>query len=158
MVKYFGYGALKSEEVIESVIGRRPDGVPGILHDMKLCIQELKDLPAITQEIVKRRWPSNFRSYTITPEKDSAVSGVIWDITAKERAVIAEWELVETGWYTLTNVDVQNELREIVPATTEVMGEGQTYSSVVDGTQYPALLNSPEDHARVAKEVRGESL
>ena len=153
MINYFGYGAMSSSVAMESVIGRVPKGVLGTAQDMKLCIQSLDDLPIATQEILRRKWPANFRSYTITPQEGSVVAGMVWEITAEERKLIEEWELVDTGWYMVMDVRVATQDNKKIEATTEAMGLNQAYSSEADGELYPKFLNSEEDRVRITKEI-----
>ncbi len=145
---------MSSAESMRDVIGRIPDGIPGTLSGMKLCIQKLDELPKATQEILHRKWPADFRSYTLVPQVGSSLVGMLWAITPEERNMIEKWELVDTGWYQVAAVQVKAENGEVVDATTEIMGPNQSYSFEVDGGHYSKLLNAEEDRARIAKEVR----
>ena len=136
---------MSSAETMESVIGRKPDGMPGVLQGVKLCIQTLDDLPKATQDILRQKWSADFRSYTIVPQEGSSVAGMLWTISSEEREMIRDWEFVGTGWYEITDVKVNVEGDRTFAATTEVMGANQTYSSEVSGDSYPKFLNSEKD-------------
>ena len=147
---------MRDAEAVEAVIGRIPNGMPGKAEGMKLCVQLFSDLSEKTQEALRCDWTPEFRNYTITPQSNSTVVGMVWDISQEERHTIEAWELVETGWYEVANIKVSTENNILIDATTEIIGPSQSYSLEVDEEEYPAFLNSKADWIRVAIEARHE--
>lgn len=95
---YFGYGANKDIEMLEAIIGRRPEGEKAVLKDFELCIQKWEEIPEKARETLKKHWNKDFRSYVIKPSKGKQVSGMLWNITESEHKHIEKWEL-HNIWY-----------------------------------------------------------
>ncbi len=157
-MKYFGYGAMSSEEVMEAVIGRRPTGTAGSVAGMRLCIQRIDQVPASAQEVLRVEWPDSFRSYVTVPDPEAKVAGMVWEVTEDERAIIRDWELVDLGWFDVIDVTVREDNGSSVSASTEILPAGQDYDAEVSGEGYPILLNPREEVLRVAEKSRLEFL
>lgn len=156
MIAYFGYGAMKDADVMEAVIGRRPSGEPAVVRGMGLSIQTMAEIPLVVQEVLRRKWPDSFRSYSLMPRAGATVSGMLWSLTKEEREIVCDWELVYLVWYEIAEVNAYRADGGIVPASTEIMSGTQASAPVEDGIGYPALLNPKEDVLRIALEARGE--
>ncbi len=154
MAAYFGYGAMIDTEVIAAVIGRVPNGQPATLPGMALCIQTLDQIPSIAQELLRKKWPADFRSYSIVPMLNSKVSGMLWTISDEEREMILDWELTDLGWYEESTVTVLTKDGRNAPATTEVMKGMQRYSLASNSEMYLALLNDKGLVLSIANTVR----
>jgi hypothetical protein len=158
MINYFGYGAMRNPTVIEAVLGRLPVGTPGSVSNMQLCIQRIDQVPSAAQDLLRTEWPDTFRSYTMIPAETGVVDGVVWEISEEEREIIRDWELVELGWFQVTDVLVTLEDGTTTKASTEILGEGQEIAIQAEGQNYPDLLNPLEENVRVARKSRREFL
>lgn len=147
-VRYFGYGANRSAEMMEAIIGRRPKGFPAKLSGFQLCIQTFGDLPSSVQFQLSPKWGEGFKSYVARPSGDnlSTILGIIWTITPEERKRIDKWELAGP-WYKiicLTVGSVQTEIQVV---------EGLPIAKVANGLRYKTFLNEKEKMFEVARVV-----
>lgn len=151
-ILYFGYGANRDGDMMEAIIGRKPDGYPAILENYELCVQVWEEIPEKVRKIISGYWGLDFRTYCIRQAKGKAVYGMVWFITKKERELVGNWEL-ERFWYE--------------PVTVEVTGKDGIEKSVqsqainslkikraVDGEHYPIFLNNKKKMFAAAKSER----
>lgn len=160
-VLYFGYGANRDTRMMAAITGNdKLEGKPGVLKEFKLCIQRLDQVPddisptapvpISPRKILENNWPSDFTSYIIKEDPQSEVHGTIWELTEEERALVADWELVEFGWYKYIEAKAIDHNGQAVSVRTEGLREGQQVDAEVDGMNYETWLNPPEDFVRVA--------
>ncbi len=155
---YFGYGANKDPDMIAAIIGRKPEGEPAILEGWELCIQEWTDIPEKPREILVRAgWDEKFRSYSIRRAEREQVAGTLWELTQEEREGVADWELIEFGWYERAEVAVQTREGQTARAQTEVVDK-PGIEKAADGINYETFLNRREDMLRVAESARRQYL
>jgi hypothetical protein len=148
-VKYFGYGANRSSEMMEAIIGRKPEGYSAKLRGYELCVQEWEEIPEETREILSNNWGSDFRTYCIRPKEGSLVTGQIWLLTEAERELVNNWEF----WYEPIEVQVEGREGTISGIETEMINDPKI-SQVVEGENYPTFLNKKERMLEVATRVR----
>ncbi len=137
MVFYFGYGANKDIEMIEAIVGRRPESEKAVLKDFELCIQNWEEIPEKAKEDLKKVWNKKFRSYVIKPSKGKEVAGTLWNITEQEHKHIAKWEM-HNMWYEPVKIKVNGK-----KAITEVFH-----------FNYNAYLNDKNKMLEVARKTR----
>ncbi|HSA83630.1 MAG TPA: gamma-glutamylcyclotransferase family protein [Patescibacteria group bacterium] len=152
MIYFFGYGADRDPELMEAIIGRKPQGEKTTISGFELCIQSLADIPSKAQRIIRQSWDHGFHSYVIRPAKDmhSIVSGMMWELSPLERKLIDNWEL--TGlWYDVFFISkgaphpMQMELQII---------QNQPIRHIVDGTHYKTFLNDKNKMIETATRIR----
>jgi len=145
-VLYFGYGANSSEEMIEAIVGRKPNGAPAILEAHELCIQNLEE---ISEEVILAEFGPTFRTYCIRPGK-GVVKGTLWILRNEEHDLIKNWE--KHGlWYHPVEVEIKHRTN-IVKAHTETINDPKLKK--VDGYLYPPFLNDKEKMFEVARRER----
>lgn len=151
---FFGFGADTETEMIEAVIGRKPEYItPASLHDYQLCIQELDDISAAKgnpREILRRAWGDSFKSYTIRQHKGETVSGSIFKITGYERRMLDAWELVPEGWQDSIAVKVTGRNGKTYRARTQRLPKGHNHSHAATGLKYTSWLMPKKDFMRIA--------
>lgn len=151
-MKYFGYGANSSAEMMKAIIGRKPKGYPAKLEGYELCIQKWEELSKNVRkrlDILRSKLKSGFKTYYIRATKGDIVAGKIWYITRKERDLVKNWEF----WCTPINVKVMLDNGKMVKAETEMI-ENLTSRQVVNGINYPLFLNKREMLFEVALGAR----
>lgn len=166
-VLYFGYGANRESRMMAAITGN-PDlvGRSAVLKGFRLCVQRLDQVPDTVsptspapvspRKILQNNWPETFESYTIKPDKKSEVHGVIYELTALERELVRDWELIDFGWYKDTKGKAVTKDGREVEVVTEALGDGQEVDREVNIENYNPWLNSPEDFERVAEKARRE--
>jgi hypothetical protein len=169
-ILYAGYGANRDLAMLSAITGNdNLKGQPAVLQDLELCVQNadqvpdiiLADAPAPVSPFttIAATWHgTEFETYTIRRKKNSQVKGQVFELTEQERALIAEWEMIEFGWYKRMQVSAILENGEIITAETEGLGDDQEIDRSVGGLDYPTYLNKKEDMLRNAKEVRKKYL
>ncbi len=150
MIRYFGAGANRDAEMMEAIIGRRPEGQPATLHGYDLAVQYWSDI----NEDVKSRltlWSAedNFRTYFIRRSEGKSVKGMVWYITEDERRLVENWEF----WYTPITENVVLEDGQTVEASAEMIEDYKSAS--VAESNYPVFLNDKGKMIEVAREERG---
>ena len=75
-----------------------------------------------------------------------------------ERALIAEWEMIEFGWYKDMDITAVLEDGTEITVNTEGLNEGAAIDRVVDGIDYPTYLIDPTDMYKVAEKAREDFL
>lgn len=153
-ILYFGYGANKSADMVNAIIGRTPDGFPFTLDGYELCVQSWKHIPPKARAILAGPWDEKFRSYSIRKAENNAVSGMVWLITKKERAHVRNWELIGK-WYQEKRLRVVNAQGKVHVIITEII-EDQGIPKAHDNLNYPAFLNSKKKMLEVAAKCREE--
>jgi len=168
-MKYFGYGANKTPEMMKAITGNSQlVGEPAVLSGYDLGIQRFDQipdkvlsgsmLPASPREIIRGAWkdPEKFETYVIKPG-ESAVDGTVWELTDVERELVRNWELVG-DWYKEIMAKVRLEDGTKIEIQTEILGDGQGVDRLVDGLIYPPFLNDIREFEGVANRVREETL
>ncbi len=170
-ILYAGYGANRDPRMIEAITGQTPKIIGKVaIRDVELCVQRIEHAPDVVSEtapaplsprqILAEAWgeDGSFETYTIRKKEGSQVMATLFELSPKERALIAEWELIEFGWYDRMQVAVDAEDGSVIEAETEGLGEGQNIDRVVDGQRYDAYLVNPVDMYRIAEQTRRDYL
>ncbi|MFZ1549511.1 MAG: hypothetical protein WBO56_03665 [Microgenomates group bacterium] len=170
-MKYFGYGANKTAEMMSAITGKPIEqlkGVPVVLKGYELGVQRFDQipdtmmvgsmLPVPVKEIIGGAWsdPESFETYVIRPG-EGEVLGTMWDLTERDRALVRDWELVG-DWYKEQMVTVTDEEGQEVEIQTEILGYGQDLDRIVDGMDYPPFLRELSEFQRVAEGARMQFL
>lgn len=155
-VPYFGYGAMRSREMMSAVIGRRPSGIQATIDGYELIIQKLPDIPLGIREDLGTGWGSDYRAYRLRPTEKidpwHSVTGVVWDITPEERKLVENFE-VNGLWVQTVSVEALTIDRSLVQAVSDAVPIGST-GEVVDSYRYGPFLNDRGRMIEVAKLVR----
>jgi hypothetical protein len=157
---YAAYGANRELEMLRAIVGEDESLVQIgeiLILDVQLGVQEFKDMPdeviglspnALSPKgLITRAWGNkdvDFKTYVIRPKANSEVRGVLYSLTNEQRSRVAEWELIEYGWYDRMMVKVKKDDGSVIEAETEGFNRGQVVSSVVDGHNYDSYLLSSE--------------
>lgn len=153
---FFGFGADSQAEMIEAIIGRKPEFIGStILHDYQLCIQNLEHIPttgANPREILRRAWGDGFRSFTIRHHEGGEVEGSIFKMTSYERKMLDAWELVSEGWQDSIIVKVSDSSGNSYKARTQALPKGHDHGQSTEGIKYNPWLMPKEDFLRIAGE------
>jgi len=148
-VKYFGYGANSSPEMMMGIIGRKPNGFQATLEGYELYIQSWEEIPERVREDLEKYWGSDFKTYCIRPAAGKTVSGTAWLITPEERQLVSNWEF----WYEPIAVEVRDTQGKTTSAETEIVND-KTIGETIHGTEYPVFLNKKKQMVDVAEKVR----
>ena len=149
---YFGYGANRSYEMMDAIIGRRPSGYYAELQGYELCVQLWGEIPERAREMLgERGWDPTFRAYCIRQASERIVSGMLWSLTSGERELVSEWAMYGL-WYETVTVPVTKR-GQIIEAETEVIND-PWIMQVVAGISYPEFLNKRKDMLRTSNMVR----
>lgn len=166
-VLYVGYGANRDSQMMEAIIG----GTPKILgraaiQDVELCIQRHDQItdtvvatapaPLSPKQIMVGAWGenSNFEAYAIRPKEGSTVAATLFELTQLQRDLVAEWELVEFGWYDHMSAGVTLEDGTKLEAVTEGFTRDQAIDRTVDGQNYATFLADPAAMFATAEKAR----
>lgn len=99
---YFAYGE-RHPEVMEAIIGRRPEVESAILPDYELCVQLAANMPAKVQEILgANRNPeemSDFAAFVAYPRQRARMNGWVSVVSPEELALLDNWD-IEGLWMT----------------------------------------------------------
>lgn len=152
-VEYFGYGANRTPEMIEAIIGRIPEGYPATFSGFELCIQTWDEIPESAKKILSPPWDKTSKTYVVRPTNTSSkfVKGTVWKLTRQERAIIDNWEV--TGhWYKMyvmqfTKGDERTQIEIQVIDDPKI-------KKVINATLYKNFLNSKEQMLKVARRCR----
>lgn len=107
-IRYFGYGAMKSLDMVAAVTGRGDViGAVCSLKGFELIVQRLPDVPDVLRNVLRETWGSNYGAYRIRPKEGSYVNGVAWEISAEELELIRNWE-GNGVWTTTVEGDGEN--------------------------------------------------
>ncbi len=149
LIRYFGYGANASPEMLEAIIGRKPDGLSAMLSNYELWIQSWQEMPIDVRNRLAKNWDENFRTYAIRPAKGKIVFGKAWFLAPEERRLVSNWEF----WYQPMTVQIQLENGEVVEAETEMI-DNQTTTNVIDTDDYSLFINDKGKMLQIAKSTR----
>lgn len=167
IILYGAYGANRDPEMLKAITGNAGlVGKPATFKDVELCVQRFDQIPdtvAVTapvplspKSIMVDAWgeSSDFETYVIRNAKGGEVTGRVYELTPQERALVAEWEMIEFGWYKEMDMTAMLENGTEVIVNTEGLSDGASVDRVVDGKDYPTYLNDPTDMFKVAEQVR----
>lgn len=170
-ILYGGYGANRDLSMLQAITGNdRLKPIPAVFHDVELGVQRFDQvsdklsatapLPFTPKELIINSWgrESTFETYVIRRKKGSRVNGCVFELTPLERALIAEWEMIEFGWYKRMHLKATLETGEEKEIETEGFDGSEEIDRVVDGLNYPTYLNEKEDMLKAAENVRKEYL
>lgn len=166
-ILYGAYGANRDPEMLKAITGNA--GLVGRLatfKDVELCVQRFDQIPDVIaptapvqlspKKIMISAWgeESDFETYVIRPAKGGRVAGRVYELTEQERALIAEWEMVEFGWYKGVNMTAILEDGAEITVNAEGLSDGASIDRVIDGMDYPTYLNNPTDMFKAARQTR----
>jgi hypothetical protein len=170
-ILYGAYGANRERGMVRAITGNSHlIGRAATFYDVELCVQNFDQIPDIVsptapipkspKELIRASWGdgSDFETYTAQYRAGSMIAGNIFRLTLQERALIANWELIEFGWYKRMNVTATLKDGTMVTVETEGLGDGQQIDRVVDGMNYPSYLNNPTRMFEIAARVREDFL
>jgi hypothetical protein len=170
-ILYGAYGANRDPEMLKAITGNASlVGKLAIFKDVELCVQRFDQIPDVVaptapvplspKAIMVDSWgeSNNFETYVIRSAIGSVVIGRVYELTAQERALIAEWEMIEFGWYKKMDITAVLEDGTEISVNTEGLSDGASVDRVVDGTDYPTYLNDPTNMFKVAKQAREDYL
>ncbi len=123
---YFGYGANKSPDMMEAIIGRKPIGFSAVLKDYELYVLGYNDFPRKARDKLKEKWSTEFRTYCIRPKIGKKAIGKAWYLTPLEREFVRAWEF----WYKSVPVKISDKDGKIWKAETEVILDKKIKSNV----------------------------
>ncbi len=153
---FFGFGADSESEMIEAIIGRKPDIVgAATLENYQLCVQSLEDIPTSgdnPREILRKAWGDDFVSYTIRQHKGVSVHGTLFRIRCRERMMLDIWELVREGWQDSVVVKVKLSNGKTVRAHTQRLPRGHNHGYTSQGISYKPWLMPKVDFMRIARQ------
>lgn len=108
LVKFFSYVKGDNEEMMSAIFGRK-----NIYHEnatlqgYELCIQTAKDItdkvlptcpfPLSPREILTNKRGPHFELYTIRPNPNKNLPGMVWHVSTQEYEYLREYELIECG-------------------------------------------------------------
>lgn len=164
---YGAYGANRDPEMLKAITGNASlVGRMATFKDVELCVQRFDQVPDVIaptapvplspKAIMVGAWgeEGEFETYAIRPAKDSQVTGRVYELTAQERALIAEWEMIGFGWYKEMDITAVLEDGTEITVNTEGLSDGASVDRVVDGMDYPTYLNDPTHMFKVAEQAR----
>ena len=151
---YFGYGAHRSAELMEALLGRRPDGTKAELKHYREYVQYWSAIPRLVQATLIDYWHprERFRRYVIRPKRGFSVQGVVWEITPEERMLIGAWELNDGTWVTNSHMMIDREGVGEVMVETDILEHWDNGLSLPTDTKL--FLNSKARMCEVAQQVR----
>lgn len=151
---FFGFGADSQAEMIEAVIGRKPEFIgSATLEDYQLCIQDLDDITdkgENPKEILRRAWGDRFKSYTIRKHDGEGIEGSLFKITSYERKMLDAWELVPEGWQKSIVVKIKDSKGKTYRARTQALPDGHNHGHSSIGLRYNPWLMPKKDFVRIA--------
>lgn len=168
-ILYFGYGANRDLEVMRITTGNKQlTGTPAVLKGYSLCVQRLDQIPNTVLDtapvpispraLLKETWPDDFESYTIKPDPEGEVSGMIWELTPEEMDFLMDLEMYDFGWFKGISAEAALKDGTKVIIQTEGLREGQEIDRVVDGLNYETWVHDRELHIKSAIKARREFL
>ena len=123
-------------------------GREAVIDGWTLGIQKLDQVPQILVQTAigpkllrdhfRQEWGNNFETYIIMPGKGQ-VKGILWEINKEERELVKNWERVDY-WYKEVQVKVKIDKGEEIVATSECLGDNQSFDRKVDGLNYDSFL------------------
>lgn len=149
---YFSFGANKTSEMMNAIIGRTPKGFPAILENYELFVQSWKNIPKNAKKILKSNWDSKFKSYCGRPKKGKIIFGTAWYISKQERKLVGNWEL-HNIWSKNKIVNVRDKRGRVYRAQTDIVNDFKT-KNVVSGEKYKPFVVNKNKILKVARKVR----
>jgi len=157
-VYFFGYGAYRSKQCIEDVLGTTlADGRGAVVHEYALCYQILSQIPDPPRELLKKIWGDAFRCYTIRPFPKALVAGVVWELTPYQLHHMKEWEY-DGIWKKIIQIPVTLCNGDTMNAWTDVILETIPIHEAVDGLYYKNNLNPQGKSIKIEDEFRIQAL
>jgi hypothetical protein len=166
-ILYGAYGANRDPGMLRAITGNASlTGKPAIFKDVELCVQGFDQIPDVVaptapvplspKAIMADAWgkKSGFETYAIRPAKGREVRGRVYKLTTEERALIAEWEMIEFGWYKEMDMKAVLEDGTEVTVNAEGLSDGASIDRVVDGMDYPTYLNDPTNMFKIAEQTQ----
>lgn len=166
-ILYAGYGANRDPQMIMAIVGDTPKTLGTVcIQDVELCVQRIEQItdntvdtapaPLSPKHIIDGAWgeQADFETYAIRPAQGSTVSATLFELTPLQRALVAEWELIEFGWYDRMQVDVDLEDGTKIQAETEGFVSNQDIDRTVDGRHYENFLADPRAMLETAEKAR----
>jgi hypothetical protein len=148
MIRYFGYGANASEDMMQAIIGRKPTGTPALLRNYQLWIQHFKEIPpGVRKKLI--HWNKDFKTYCIRPYRNAAVKGMIWLLTREERRLVNNWEF----WYKPIRVKIRS-AKKMIFAETEMIPSKTVDLVIASSDHYPLFLNTKKRMLDAARKER----
>jgi hypothetical protein len=168
-IMYFGYGANRDLKAMETTVGSdKLVGRPAVLKGYSLCVQRMDQVPDTIFEtspvpispraLLKETWPDDFESYTIKPDPQGEVSGMVWELTPEEMAFVEDLEMYALGWFIGIKAEATMKDGTRIPVQTEGLREGQEVDRVVDGINYETWVHDRELHMKSTIKARAEYL
>ncbi len=158
---YFAYGTPRDPEMMEAIIGREPEGVPGTLYDYQMVIQRAAEIPDRVRNILASNWTGEevgqFETYAIRRNIGTRVVGMVWGITPEERELVDNWELNDGLWYRKTDVEVHTSDR-VLAASTEMIDDTSLSVAEAVHPNLPLYLMDKRRMLEVARKVRENHL
>jgi hypothetical protein len=170
---YAGYGANRDPQMIEAIVGQPAERIAEVaLMDVELCIQRIDQTPnrpaagspvqLSIREILESddSWgkDSDFKTYTIRRKQGGVVLGSLFSLTEQQRKLIAEWEMIEYGWFEAMKVRVELPDASRAVAETEGLRHGQAIDRVIKGLHYPRYINDKDKMLAMAAKIRRDYL
>ena len=152
-VLFFGYGANRSKERLQDILGKKIDpGYGAILQGYVLCVQKLNQIPEKSRKILEIVWGDDFRCYTLKRGK-GVVAGIIWELSEVDFTVIKEWEQIGI-WRKIISIDTLSFEGKTVGALTGTAPEDAPICDIVDGLNYQNNLNNEGKKISSAQEYK----
>lgn len=152
---YFAYGE-RTPEVMEAIIGRRPDMEAATLPKYVLGVQHAYEMPELVQKILGTNRTSvemeKFLAYVVMPEPDLEVEGCVAEVSQEELALLDNWD-IEGLWLTRHNQ------REVYVGNRAVFASVHALEIVrvmpaaeyFDSGEFPKFLNDPQRTIEIAQ-------
>ena len=97
--------------------------------------------------------------FVVSPDENKEVAGTVWELTAQERDLIRDFELIDLGWYKDSRGKAQTSDGKELDVEVAALREEQKVSREVDGIHHEVWFNcKPEDFMRVAEKAQREFL
>lgn len=146
-IRYFGYGANASPDMIKAIIGRKPSGFVVRLEDFELWVQSWQDIPSSVRKILKNNWTLDFRTYCISPKRGKKVKGHVWLLTPEERQLVSKWEF----WYQPIKTKIKIQDGSSMTVETEIVKKSSLNKDELNGERYKFFLNNKRQMLNIAK-------
>jgi len=164
---FFGYGPARDLRVMQALTGNKNlVGREAVLKGYRLNLQTLEQVPNTRtlapkspREILKESWPDGFEFFVVSPDEKGEVAGTIYWLTAQEKELFRDFELIDLSWNKDGNGKVITSDGQELEVGVPVLGDGQEVNREVDGINYNPYFNSTlEKFVQVAEKSRRELL
>ena len=164
-INYFSYVKKDDEEMMAAIFGRENiKHENATLHGYELCIQTAKDiidtiLPTCKEdlspkEILTRKRGPNFELYTIRPNPNMSIRGVVWYVTNEEYEHLREYELIDCGMSDDIVAEAVTEDGKTITISTYGLDKNVNNITKVVDEDYKRPEISKEDKMKTAKSLR----